>query len=384
MLKMRKILSVALVVVMALSMMVMNTSALAEGKTFGLVLVADKTEAEIVPGAAVTVTLYFEMADFSQLMSDMRICLLFDNTVYTPDLESRIFLGDLEGYAKDGTKPNVNATFATTVMNNSSMSAEEKAKFNSGVMQQIIADAGLSATSKAGFAVTEDTAGVSVAQMQITFNVTGDAAAVAAGNKDIALTDCNATSAQYIKKTTGSATPVITGVTVDATNASILANMPEGPATPVEFQKAQIRFKGITATSGAATYENSFDVRTVAQITEANFATFFTDEATAKAKITDFGFVYAAKSNVATFDADTAKTVAEGGSAANYVKVPVTYMQHTGGNYIFTCLISNIADADKTDGVNCLGYVCFDGTYYYFDAAASVDFNTLYTTNMPA
>lgn len=155
--------------------------------------------------------------------------------------------------------------------------------------------------------------------------------------------------------------------------------------SPVEFQKAQIRFKGITGpTSTSADYQGTFDVRTVAQITEANFAATFTDETTAKAGISTLGFVYATKSNVATFDVDTAKAVAEGGSAANYVNVPVTYMQHTGGNYIFTCLISGIADADKTDGVNCLGYVCFNGTYYYFDAAASVDFGTLYTAYMPA
>ena len=151
-------------------------------------------------------------------------------------------------------------------------------------------------------------------------------------------------------------------------------------ASILKYSKSQIRFKGITATSGPSTYEGTFDVRTVAKISQADFLATFTSEENAKAKITDFGFVYAAKSKVASFNVDTAKSVAEGATVENYVKAPVTYMQHTGdgADYIFTCLITNIQDADKTDGVNCLAYVCFDGNYIYFDAAESVDYSTLY------
>lgn len=156
-------------------------------------------------------------------------------------------------------------------------------------------------------------------------------------------------------------------------------------ASILKYSKAQIRFKGITATSGPSTYEGTFDVRTVAKISQADFLATFTSEENAKAKITDFGFVYAAKSKVASFDLATAKAVAEGAKVENYVKAPVTYMQHTGdgADYIFTCLITPIPDADKTDGVNCLAYVCFDGTYIYFDAAESVSYNSLYTAHMP-
>lgn len=66
----------ALVVVMALSMMVMSSSALTDGKTFGFVVKADKTEKEIVPGAKVTVTIALDMSDYNQLMSDMRLAIL--------------------------------------------------------------------------------------------------------------------------------------------------------------------------------------------------------------------------------------------------------------------------------------------------------------------
>lgn len=153
-------------------------------------------------------------------------------------------------------------------------------------------------------------------------------------------------------------------------------------SSPVQYSKAQIRFHGVKADGDFANYQKQFDVRTVAKISEADFNATFTDEATAKEKISDIGFVYVRTKNVSSFDVDTAKQVAEGGSAGNYVKKSVSYIQHanSGADYIFTCLISDIDDADKTDVVSCLGYVCFDGTYYYFDAAATVNFNDLYTT----
>lgn len=159
-------------------------------------------------------------------------------------------------------------------------------------------------------------------------------------------------------------------------------------AVVVEYSKAQIRFKGIGKDKDKTNYGNEFDVRTVAKISQENFLATFESEENAKAKISDFGFVYASTKNVATFDLATAKAVAEGGSAENYVKKSVTYMQHTGdgADYIFTCLIDGIKDteANKADGVNCLGYVCFDGTYYYFDTAATVSFGALYTAHFPA
>lgn len=155
----------------------------------------------------------------------------------------------------------------------------------------------------------------------------------------------------------------------------------------LEYSKAQIRFKGITATSGASTYEGTFDVRTIAKISEADFLSTFESEANAIAKVSKFGFVYAATSNVAAddFDLETAKAVAQGGKADGYVDKEVTYMQHKAGtDYTFTCLIADIDDADKTDGVSCIAYVCYDGEYIYFDAPVTVSYAGLYSQYMPA
>lgn len=381
MLRMRKFLSVALVVVMLFGAIAVGASALATGKRVGLVLESDKKASEIVPGAAVTVTLKFEMADFSQLLSDSRICILYDSTVYTPDLTSRTFVGDLANYAKNATKPNINPKFATACMTNSSMSAEDQAKYNSGVLQQILADIHKGAASKAGFSVTEDADGISVAEMTMVFNVTGDADAIAAGNIDIALCDGSSSKAQYIKETDGTNTPkVITFGAIDASKASILANMAPVASSIIKDGGSNIRFRGIGSTGTVADYQGEFDVRTVATISEADFKAKFTDDATAIEKITDIGFVYAAKSKVATFDVATAKAVAQGTAAEGYVKAPVNYIQHEadGADYRFTCLIKNIPDADQTDAVSALAYVCFNGEYIFADAAIVADYTELY------
>lgn len=144
---------------------------------------------------------------------------------------------------------------------------------------------------------------------------------------------------------------------------------------------SNIRFRGIGQNGTAADYTGEgFDVRTVATISEADFKAKFTDDATAIEKITDIGFVYAAKSKVATFDVATAKAVAQGTAAEGYVKAPVTCIQHAadGADYRFTCLIKNIPDADNTDAVSALAYVCFDGEYIFADAAIVADYTELY------
>lgn len=154
-------------------------------------------------------------------------------------------------------------------------------------------------------------------------------------------------------------------------------------ATEASFIKdggAQIRFRGIGSTGTVADYQGEFDVRTVATISQADFVANFGSDENAIAKITDIGFVYATVANVPTFDLATAKAVAEGTASEGYVKKAVQSIQHAadGEAYKFTCLIENIADADKEQTLNALAYVCFDGTYYYFDAAATVDFAALY------
>lgn len=363
MLKTKKILSVVLSVLMLFSMFAFGSSALEAGKPFGIVLKANTNE--IKQGDTITVTMYFEMADWNQLMSDMRLAILYDSNVYTPDLTSKQLLGDLAGYAKASLSPNINAKFGDTVKATSSMSAEEQASYNSAVMQQLGADAQMGQTAKAGFLVTEEADGLSVAQWSLDFKVTGDPNA---GNKNIAVCDSVASNGQYIKQTTGSATAtLISGL--DASKGNILANMEQPqPQAPV-LTKAASQVK-MTATS-ATTVEDAFQFRVISKISDADWNTYFANTgkagATANA-ITSVGFV--AYKGTAGFNLDTAKAAVTGTAAAGYDVATTDYIQHADGSDAqFGCRI-DITSAETRSDVT---YVAF-AQYLDADGAAQVVF----------
>ena len=369
MLKMRKILSVALVVVMALSMMVMSSSALTDGKTFGFVVKADKTEKEIVPGAKVTVTIALDMSDYNQLMSDMRLAILFDNTVYTPDLTTRTFLGDWAEYAKETTKPTVNPTFASLTMANSTMTQEEKALYNSCVLQVVNGDTTKGHSAKTGYKVTEEADGVSVVQFSIVFNVTGDAAALAAGNKNILISDASGSKAQYIKQTTGSTVATyVPQASIDTTRANIMANMPSAPSYAVAKYKTQVKFTGDKTTAP----DDLFQFRLTSVITAADFAAMNSNGNTIKS----VGFIAA---NTGAADADAAKTAVEKGTAlpSAWKTASTDYVSqaNASSDAYFGAIVKNISHASQATDIDCIAYVCYnDGTadhYVWYSAAVT-------------
>lgn len=369
MLKMRKILSVALVVVMALSMMVMSSSALTDGKTFGFVVKADKTEKEIVPGAKVTVTIALDMSDYNQLMSDMRLAILFDNTVYTPDLTTRTFHGDWAEYAKETTKPTVNPTFASLTMANSTMTEEEKALYNSCVLQVVNGDTTKGHSAKTGYKVTEEADGVSVVQFSIVFNVTGDAAALAAGNKNILISDASGSKAQYIKQTTGSTVATyVPQASIDTTRANIMANMPSAPSYAVAKYKTQVKFTGDKTTAP----DDLFQFRLTSVITAADFAAMNSNGNTIKS----VGFIAA---NTGAADADAAKTAVEKGTAlpSAWKAASTDYVSqaNASSDAYFGAIVKNISHASQATDIDCIAYVCYnDGTtdhYVWYSAAVT-------------
>lgn len=369
MLKMRKILSVALVVVMLFGVFALNTSALEAGKQFGLILKADKTEKEIVPGAEVTVTLYYEMADFSQLMSDFRIGILYDKNVYTPLLETRQFVGDLANYAKDETRPNVNALLLERIKADTTMSDEEKALYNSAVLQQILASSYKECTNKKGYKVTEDANGISVAQMTLTFKVTDNAEALAKGNKNITISDAIGKNSQTIKYTDGVNTPVLMNQAVfDASKANIMANMPSEPSYAVAKYKTQVKFTGDKTTAP----DDLFQFRLTSVITAADFAAMNSNGNTIKS----VGFIAA---NTGAADADAAKTAVEKGTAlpSAWKAASTDYVSqaNASSDAYFGAIVKNISHASQATDIDCIAYVCYnDGTadhYVWYSAAVT-------------
>lgn len=367
MLKMKKILSVALVVFMLLTTVAIGAYAVpANDAEVGLVLVSDKKEAEIVSGAKVTVTFYFEMKDYSQLMSDTKFAILYDANVYTPDTTSRTFLGDWATYAKDATTAKINAAYGSTVMNASTMSADEKATYNSAVMLTAGADAGQGATSKKGYSVTEGENGLSVAECSIVFNVTGDAAAVAAGNKNIKICDALDKN-QFIKGTTGSATPKNVA-SIDTSKGNIMANMPSAPSYAVAKYKTEAKFTGDKTTAP----DDLFQFRLTSVITAADFAAMNSNGNTIKS----VGFIAA---NTGAADADAAKTAVEKGTAlpSAWKAASTDYVSRASASSdaYFGAIIKNISHASQATDIDCIAYVCYnDGTadhYVWYSAAVT-------------
>lgn len=367
MLKMKKILSVALVAFMLLTTVAIGAYAVpANDAEVGLVLVSDKKEAEIVSGAKVTVTFYFEMKDYSQLMSDTKFAILYDANVYTPDTTSRTFLGDWATYAKDATTAKINAAYGSAVMNASTMSAEEKATYNSAVMLTAGADAGQGATSKKGYSVTKGENGLSVAECSIVFNVTGDAAAVTAGNKNIKICDALDKN-QYIKGTTGSATPKNVA-SIDTSKGNIMANMPSAPSYAVAKYKTQVKFTGDKTTGP----DDLFQFRLTSVITAADFAAMNSNGNTIKS----VGFIAA---NTGAADAADAKAAVEKGTAlpSAWKAASTDYVSqaNASSDAYFGAIVKNISHASQATDIDCIAYVCYnDGTadhYVWYSAAVT-------------
>lgn len=369
MLKMKKILSVALVVVMLFGVFALNTSALETGKAFGYILKSDKTEKEIVPGAIITVSLSYEMADFNQKMSDIKPYILYDKNVYTPILDSREFVGNLAGYAKDATMPFVDETIVTEIMDASSMTNEEKALYNSSVCQQVMADVGKKVTNKMGYTVTEDADGVSVVQMTLKFKVTGDEAALSKGNKNIKIADVCIKTSQWAKYTDGVKTPkFFKNSDFDASRANIMANMPSTPSYSVAKYKTQVKFTGDKTTAP----DDLFQFRLTSVITAADFAAMNSNGNTIKS----VGFIAA---NTGAADAADAKAAVEKGTAlpSAWKAASTDYVSqaNASSDAYFGAIVKNISHASQATDIDCIAYVCYnDGTadhYVWYSAAVT-------------
>ncbi len=159
--------------------------------------------------------------------------------------------------------------------------------------------------------------------------------------------------------------------TVESISGTKYKHTAPAAPSPVYAKGSQIRFNGKEVDGAKA----NFDVRTRAALKAEDFATICGSEDNAKALADagklQVGFVYTA----GTMDVATAKAVATGTAADGYKNVPVTYIQSTGTEYVWTCLITN---ADYNASVQALAYIIVDGTAYYFDAASTTTFSELY------
>ena len=152
--------------------------------------------------------------------------------------------------------------------------------------------------------------------------------------------------------------------------------------TIVNPLKGQMRYGDVV--EGAQTY----DVRALATITAADFNATFTDEATAKEMIDEIGFVFAAGSNVGTPNMTGVKALVENGTALDgYTKKTVNYLSSgvAADNYVFSCIVTGISETDaQADSLVAVGYIKWtddEGTHYnYYPQAQTISYATLYNS----
>lgn len=380
MLKVKKILSVILAVAMLCSFATLGANAqLGEGKSLGLILTSDKSEKEIVQGTTVTVTMRFEMADFSQLMSGMRLAILYDASVYTPDLNSMQMLNDFAGYFKT-TKPTSNANFGKAVMGVSSLSAEEQATYTGAVMQQFAADTTLGVTINTGYTLTEEADGVSLPEYSVTFNVTGDPDA---GNKNIIICDGFTSTTQYIKTATGTSSKNIEATLLTLEKANIAANWSSEATPVVAMSKSQVLFTGDKST---ATPDDAFTYRLTSVVTADDLALMNTNGNS----ITALGFVAANASNAGTLA--EAKAAVEAGTElpSGWKTASTTYISQADAtaNAYFGARIQNILHSSQKEDISVCAYVAYTNggvtSYIWYDAAVTAGVSTNYDAAVSA
>lgn len=162
---------------------------------------------------------------------------------------------------------------------------------------------------------------------------------------------------------------------IEATSCTYSAAAPE---LSISWLKNQIRFN----TNKDGKYANSFDYRIVSKVD--NFDEVFASVEDGTAKIKDVGFVF----TTGAFDVPTAKAQVEGG-AVTYSQVTRCYLSNNGNagaNYAFACLVKGIADNDtnKAATLKALGYVIYENAsgetaYAYYDT--TLDVGALYNAN---
>lgn len=175
--------------------------------------------------------------------------------------------------------------------------------------------------------------------------------------------------------------PNITAANFDISQTVATSTIGEPAApSPLVATTSQIRYQ-MTA-DGA--YNNAVDVRTRATIAKADWDVIFggktDDEIVSENLISNVGFVYA--SNSVEFSVADAQQVAQGTAVSGYTNKPVSHIQSTGDGYIFTCLVTDITDANLAagDGMTAYAYMQVGDTWYFYDAATTVLFKDLYNT----
>lgn len=383
----KKISALVLALVLCLSVVVMPASALESGKSAGYRLEIDPSG--YTAGSKVTVKLYIEFAANKEVagcpvifgVNDVFVESQAASATDTAIIASAEYNEAFTSFFKVGADAtwswNIPANLANTIKSNSTEATYEKllkftpARNTSGTNENV-------GNTKRGIATSilnADTEPLVTFQLTLAQDIK-EGSEIVIGVASGALNGSAAYIGYLSNPGSSTATTKPKAADCDLTEALFVA---EGSIlTPL---KGQMRYN--------LDDKSKFDVRALAVISGEDFATKFTDEATAKDMIKEAGFVFAAGSNVDKPSIDAVKALVENGTpATGYKKATVDYISTSisSGNYAFSCLVEGISDADaQTNSLVAVGYIAWDSnadgtvdSYAYYPAAQTIEFAKLY------
>ena len=165
------------------------------------------------------------------------------------------------------------------------------------------------------------------------------------------------------------------GVELSENQTEIDSNVIVLEKTIVSAMSSQIRFN----MKEDGTYKGTFDVRTRAKISDADFKKYIaSSNQVAMQKITKAGFVYSTATT--DFSVESAKIVAQGGTVDGFADSPVSHILDADGYYTFNCMVTGITEDELDNGLTVYAYICVEDTWYFFPIEMTTEFGEIYDT----
>ncbi len=327
----------------------------------------------VKPGETITVNIYATSKTDNDALTKAAFCVFFDSSVYSWIEGSREFIGPK---AYISTASNVSVIQAgTTVYNNiaAKMTEEDKAHgWDSALYIQALIDGTVAdeyyvkensdkifCTAK--LKVADDVepgtkADLGAPQCSIyaskrgaCYNYVQTIAATVPNNINLVLGEFN------LPLTVASDEPVVTGPVVTKTQAEVKMTLNEDQ-TAVDYEAAPFQF------------------RVISSISEDDWNTYFNGDGS---NIESVGFV--AYKGDGAFDMETAKSVAMGGSAADYQAAKTDYIQKVDGQAANFGARIDFTARENVKDVTYIAFVQYDTDQYaFYDTSYSVALNQNY------
>lgn len=380
--KAKKVLSLAIALVMLCSLFVLPAQALTytpslNSGDLGIIVKADKTE--VKAGDTITYSIYVKTGgsytgDFGPWMTTLVYNNKQVNPVSTTNTEFREYVNGCANFMKQTSTVNFAYPIAQLAAN---LTEEEQAYYTSAILMNGVVDTGLGVINQPGQGWTPEDENTPMCTFKMV--VSDD---VQPG-EEIWVGNHEATYLKNVSYMSPAGGTRYQNTAYDLTQSmakvTVVSDEPAGPA--VAKAKSQVK---MTPTS-ASTVADEFQFRVTSVITDADWDTYFANTAAGgNNAITKVGFV--AYKGTDGFDMETAKSVAKGGSAAGYDVATTDYIQKAddSSDAYFGAVI-NITSAETRSDATYVAFVEYTDAegatqYAFYDAAGTALLNTNYDT----